>query len=65
LRLDFTLTDSDTTHLAELRNGVLSHHTTAGAPAGVTTLTLSRPTLIALVTGASTCRRRLRTAASR
>ena len=51
LRLAFDLTDSEATHSVELRNGVLSHHTVPAAPAGVTTLTLSKPTLLGLVIG--------------
>jgi alkyl sulfatase BDS1-like metallo-beta-lactamase superfamily hydrolase len=51
LVLSFVMTDSGTTHVAELRNGALNHRA-ADAPApGSTTLTLTRPTLIGLVTG--------------
>ncbi len=52
LLLAFVLTDEGLTHLAELRNGVLNHHVVASVPDGATTLTLTRPALIAIVTGA-------------
>ena len=45
------ITDEDTTYLAELRNGVLHHRTVAEVPSDVTTFTLSRRSLIGLVTG--------------
>jgi alkyl sulfatase BDS1-like metallo-beta-lactamase superfamily hydrolase len=45
------ITDEDTTYLAELRNGVLHHRTVAEAPSDVTTFTLTRRSLIGLVTG--------------
>jgi alkyl sulfatase BDS1-like metallo-beta-lactamase superfamily hydrolase len=45
------ITDEDTTYLAELRNGVLHHRTAAEVPSDVTTFTLSRRSLIGLVTG--------------
>jgi alkyl sulfatase BDS1-like metallo-beta-lactamase superfamily hydrolase len=51
LVLSFVITDTDTTYVAELRNGVL-HHRRSEAPAATgTTCSLTRPTLIGLVTG--------------
>jgi alkyl sulfatase BDS1-like metallo-beta-lactamase superfamily hydrolase len=47
----WTITDEDTTYVVELRNGVLHHRTVEVAPVGVTTFTLSRRTLIGVVTG--------------
>ncbi len=47
----WTITDEDTTYLAELRNGVLHHRTVDEAPDDVTTFTLARRTLIGVVTG--------------
>jgi alkyl sulfatase BDS1-like metallo-beta-lactamase superfamily hydrolase len=51
LVLSWVITDTATTHVTELRNGVLNHRTVAAPTPGSTTLTLSRPTLIELVTG--------------
>jgi hypothetical protein len=45
------LTDAGTTHVTELRNGVLNHRVSQAPVAGSTTFTLTRPTLIGLVTG--------------
>jgi alkyl sulfatase BDS1-like metallo-beta-lactamase superfamily hydrolase len=47
----WTITDDDTTYVVELRNGVLHHRTVTDAPAGVTRFTLSRRSLIDVVTG--------------
>ena len=47
--LSFVVTDTDTTHIAELRNGVM-HHRVADAPdPNGTTFTLSRPTFLGLI----------------
>lgn len=45
------VTDEDTVHLTELRNGALHHRTTAAAPEGATTFHLTRLALIGVVTG--------------
>jgi alkyl sulfatase BDS1-like metallo-beta-lactamase superfamily hydrolase len=47
----WTITDDDTTYVVELRNGVLHHRTVTEAPAGVTRFTLSRRSLIDVITG--------------
>ncbi len=47
----WTITDEDTTYVAELRNGVLHHRTVTEAPNDVTRFTLSRRALIGVVTG--------------
>ena len=52
LRIAFAITDTGVTHVAELRNGVLNHHTAPAAPADVTALKLSKPMLIGLMIGA-------------
>ena len=51
LQVAWVITDDGTTYLVELRNGALHHRTVEEAPAGVTTFTLARRTLIGLVTG--------------
>jgi len=51
LRIGWVIADEETTHLVELRNGVLHHRVVARVPAGVTTFTLARLALIGLVTG--------------
>jgi alkyl sulfatase BDS1-like metallo-beta-lactamase superfamily hydrolase len=51
LVLSLVMTDSGVTHVAELRNGVLNHKTAAAPAPGGPAFTLSRPTLIGLVTG--------------
>jgi alkyl sulfatase BDS1-like metallo-beta-lactamase superfamily hydrolase len=51
LLLSWVLTDTGTTHLTELRNGALNHRVSPAPVAGSTTFTLTRPTLIGLVTG--------------
>ena len=51
LQIAWVITDEGTTYLVELRNGALHHRTVEEAPAGVTTFTLARRTLIGLVTG--------------
>ncbi len=49
--LSFVITDTDTTHVAELRNGVM-HHRVADAPdPSGTTFTLTRPTFLGLILG--------------
>ncbi len=49
--LSLVVTDTGLTHVAELRNGVMHHRTTDAPDPRGTTLTLSRPMLIGLVTG--------------
>jgi alkyl sulfatase BDS1-like metallo-beta-lactamase superfamily hydrolase len=51
LALSFVITDTNTTYTAELRNGVLHHRVCDSPAADSTTFTLTRPTLIGLVTG--------------
>jgi linear primary-alkylsulfatase len=51
LRIAWRVSDDDAVHLVELRNGVLNHRTVAKPPDDVTAFTLSRRTLIGLVTG--------------
>ena len=51
VQVGWVIADERTTHLVELRNGVLHHRVVARVPAGVTTFTLSRLALIGLVTG--------------
>jgi alkyl sulfatase BDS1-like metallo-beta-lactamase superfamily hydrolase len=51
LVIAWTITDEDTTYVAELRNGVLHHRTVTEPPAGATRFILSRRSLIALVIG--------------
>ncbi len=45
------ISDEDTTYLTELRNGALHHRTVPGAPDDVATFTLTRRSLIGLITG--------------
>lgn len=47
----WVITDEDTIYVAELRNGVLHHRVVDAVPAGVTTFTLARRTMIGLVIG--------------
>jgi alkyl sulfatase BDS1-like metallo-beta-lactamase superfamily hydrolase len=51
LLMSWVVTDAGTTHVTELRNGVLNHRVSHAPVAGSTTFTLTRPTLIGLVTG--------------
>lgn len=51
LALCWVVTDEDAIHLVELRNGVLVHHTVAEPPPGVTTVTLTRLSLVGVVGG--------------
>ena len=51
LRLSWVITDTGTTHVTELRNGALNHGVAQAPVPGSTTFTLTRPTLIGLVTG--------------
>jgi alkyl sulfatase BDS1-like metallo-beta-lactamase superfamily hydrolase len=51
LLMSWVITDTGTTYVTELRNGVLHHRVSAAPVVGSTTFTLSRPTLIGLVTG--------------
>lgn len=51
LRIGWEITDERSTHLVELRNGVLNHRPVEAVPAGVTTFALTRIALIGLVTG--------------
>ena len=48
----WVFTDLDLVYLTELRNGTLVHRAVPSAPAGTTTLTLTRPALLGLVSGA-------------
>jgi alkyl sulfatase BDS1-like metallo-beta-lactamase superfamily hydrolase len=47
----WTITDDDTTYVTELRNGVFHHRTVTVAPTDATRFTLSRRSLIGVVTG--------------
>lgn len=47
----WTITDEDTTYVTELRNGVLHHRTVAETPSDITRFTLTRRSLIGVVTG--------------
>ena len=51
LVLSWVITDQDTTYVTELRNGALNHRTVDTPLAGSTTFTLTRASLIGLVTG--------------
>jgi len=51
LVLSWVVTDEQTTHIIELRNGALNQRTAAAPEPGTTTFTLTRPDLIGLVTG--------------
>lgn len=51
LLMSSVITDAGTTRVNELRNGVLNHRVSQAPVAGSTTFTLTRPTLIGLVTG--------------
>ncbi len=51
LVISWVVTDTGTTFVTELRNGVLNHRTVPAPPPGTTTFTLTRPQLIGLVTG--------------
>ena len=51
LMMSWVITDTGTTYLTELRNGVLNHRTVAAPVEGNTTFTLTRPALIGLITG--------------
>jgi alkyl sulfatase BDS1-like metallo-beta-lactamase superfamily hydrolase len=50
LTISWVVTDTATTYVTELRNGALNHRAADGPAPGSTTFTLSRPTLIGLVT---------------
>lgn len=52
LRIAWHVSDDAAVHLVELRNGALNHRPVAKPPEGVTLFTLTRRTLIGLVTGA-------------
>lgn len=52
LLMSWVITDESTAYVTELRNGVLNHRSVAGPVDGSTTFTLTRPVLIALVSGA-------------
>jgi len=52
LVVTWVITDTGETHLTELRNGSLNHRTVASPPASQATFTLTRPTLIGLISGA-------------
>ncbi len=49
--LSWVVTDEDTTHIIELRNGTLNQRRANAAKPGTTTFTLTRRALIGLVTG--------------
>jgi alkyl sulfatase BDS1-like metallo-beta-lactamase superfamily hydrolase len=51
LRIAWRVSDEDTTRVMELRNGALHHRTASEVPDGTTTFTLTRLSLIGLVTG--------------
>jgi alkyl sulfatase BDS1-like metallo-beta-lactamase superfamily hydrolase len=51
LRIAWRITDEDTVHLCELRNGALNHLVVDAPPDGVTTFALTRAVLIGLFTG--------------
>jgi alkyl sulfatase BDS1-like metallo-beta-lactamase superfamily hydrolase len=51
LRMAWHLSDKATTFLVEVRHGALHHRTVTTIPDGVTTLTLTRPQLVGLLTG--------------
>lgn len=51
LVLSWIITDEGTTHVIELRNGTLNQRVQAAPYPGSTTFSLTRPTLISLVTG--------------
>lgn len=51
LTIAWHITDEGTTHLTELRNGVLNHRVVPAVEPGTTAFSLSRPDLIGLVTG--------------
>lgn len=50
LRIAWNITDEDTIHILELRNGALHHRTVGSVPDGVTVFSLTRPTLVGIVT---------------
>lgn len=49
LVIGWHITDDDTHHVLELRNGALHHRTVTAMPAGIVTLSLTRPILIGLI----------------
>jgi alkyl sulfatase BDS1-like metallo-beta-lactamase superfamily hydrolase len=49
--LSWVLTDVGRTYLTELRNGTFNHRSVTQPPAGCTTFTLTRPTLLGVITG--------------
>jgi alkyl sulfatase BDS1-like metallo-beta-lactamase superfamily hydrolase len=51
LMISWVVTDTGTTHVTELRNGTLNHHTVDAPVPDSTVFTLTRPALIGLVTG--------------
>ena len=51
LLIAWHISDEETTYLTELRNGALHHRTVAEGPDDVTTFTLTRRSLIGLITG--------------
>ena len=51
LRIAWRITDEDTTYLTELRNGAFNHRVVTATPESVSAFTLTRRTLIGLVTG--------------
>jgi alkyl sulfatase BDS1-like metallo-beta-lactamase superfamily hydrolase len=51
LLISWVITDTNTTHLVELRNGTLNHRTVSAPVNGCTTFTLARSALVGLVTG--------------
>ena len=51
LQIAWRITDEDTIHLVELRNGALIHREVDSVPDGVTTIALTRLALIGAITG--------------
>ena len=51
LTISWGITDDGTTFVTELRNGALNHRTVPAPPTETTTFTLTRPTLIRLLSG--------------
>ena len=47
----WNITDEGTTYVTQLRNGVMHHHVVPAAPSAATTFSLSRHSLIGLITG--------------
>ncbi len=52
LRICWEITDTGSTYLTELRHGALNHRSVSAPPAGCSVITMTRPTLIGLMTRA-------------